>query len=81
MSPLTVNPLRVSKFLVALAGAGAQIVATGLVDSQAEHWVNIIVAVLTALAVFLVKNEPGDEPTSGVTLPPGRPRKNQEAQT
>lgn len=51
------NPLRVAKFITALAGAGAQVVASGLVDSEAEHWVNIAVAVLTAIAVFLVPNQ------------------------
>jgi len=51
------QPLRLAKFLTALAGAGAQIVASGLVDSRAEHWINILVAVLTALAVYLVPNQ------------------------
>lgn len=49
---------RIAKFLTALAGAGTQLVVLGLVEGDAEHWVAVIVGVLTAAAVYLVPNEP-----------------------
>jgi hypothetical protein len=52
-----VNPRRIAKFLTALAGAGAQILALGLLDDSAEKWVSVAIGVLTAAAVFLVPNQ------------------------
>ena len=50
------NPARIAKFLTALAGAGAQIIALGLVDGTAERWLTVIISVLTAAAVYTVPN-------------------------
>ena len=49
---------RIAKFLTALAGAGTQIVALGLVEGDAQHWVAVLVGLLTAAAVYAVPNEP-----------------------
>lgn len=49
---------RVAKFLTALAGAGAQLIALGLVEGDTQHWVAVTVGVLTATAVYLVPNDP-----------------------
>lgn len=57
------NPGRIAKFLTALAGAGAQLLALGLLDHTAESWVSVGIGVLTAVAVFLVPNQ---EVRSGV---------------
>lgn len=51
------NPARIAKFLTALAGAAAQLVALGLIDGQAENVASIAIGVLTATAVFLVPNQ------------------------
>lgn len=51
------SPRRIAKFLTALAGAGAQLLALGLIDGPAENVVSIAIGVLTAAAVFLVPNE------------------------
>lgn len=51
------KPLRIAKFLTALAGGGAQLLALGLVDGRAENIANIVIGILTALAVFLVPNQ------------------------
>lgn len=51
------TPRSIAKFLTALAGAGAQILALGLIDGPAEQWVTIAIGVLTAAAVFLVPNQ------------------------
>lgn len=57
---------RIAKFLTALAGAGAQILNLGLVDGEAQHWITVVVGVVTAAAVYLVPNqEPG--PTGQTT--------------
>jgi hypothetical protein len=50
------NPRRVAKFLTALAGAGAQVLALGLLDDRAQAVASAVIAVLTAAAVFLVPN-------------------------
>lgn len=51
------NPQRIAKFLTALAGAGAQVLALGLFDDKAQAAVSACIAVLTAVAVFLVPNQ------------------------
>jgi hypothetical protein len=51
------SPRRIAKFLTALAGAGAQALALGLLTGAARGWVTVGVATLTAAAVFLVPNE------------------------
>jgi hypothetical protein len=51
------NPRHIAKFLTALAGAGAQLIALGLLDAGAEKWVSVAIGVLTAAAVFLVPNQ------------------------
>lgn len=51
------NPRRIAKFLTALAGAAAQILALGLLDDTAEGLVSVGISVLTAVAVFLVPNQ------------------------
>lgn len=51
------NPARIAKFLTALAGAGAQIIALGMVDGTAENVVSVTIGILTAAAVFLVPNQ------------------------
>lgn len=51
------SPRRIAKFLTALAGAGAQLLALGLIDGRAENIASIAIGVLTAAAVFLVPNE------------------------
>lgn len=51
------NPKRIAKFLTALAGAAAQLVALGLLGEDIENWVSIGIGVVTALAVFLVPNQ------------------------
>lgn len=56
---------RIAKFLTALAGAGAQLVALGLIDGAAENAVSVGIGVLTALAVFLVPNH--QEAPNGIT--------------
>lgn len=55
------NPRRIAKFLTALAGAGAQLLALGIIDGPAENVVSIAIGVVTALAVFLVPNEEGSD--------------------
>lgn len=52
------NPTRAAKFLTALAGAAAQVVALGLVDGTAEQWLTVAISVLTAAAVYMVPNQP-----------------------
>jgi hypothetical protein len=52
-----VSARRVAKFLTALAGAGAQVAALGLVDGPAETWLSVGIGILTAAAVFLVPNQ------------------------
>lgn len=51
------NPRRIAKFLTAVAGAAAQLLALGLISGPAENVVSIAIGVLTALAVFLVPNQ------------------------
>jgi hypothetical protein len=51
------NPKRIAKFLTALAGAGAQLVALGLLGEDVENWVSVGIGLLTAVAVFMVPNE------------------------
>jgi hypothetical protein len=51
------NPRRIAKFLTALAGAAAQVLALGLLDATAQSMVSVGIAVLTAVAVFMVPNE------------------------
>jgi hypothetical protein len=51
------DPRRIAKFLTALAGAGAQLLALGLIDGKAENWVSVGIGVLTALAVYLTPNK------------------------
>jgi len=53
-----VNPARIAKFLTALAGAAAQLVALGLVDGTTQGVLTVAISVLTAAAVFLVPNQP-----------------------
>jgi len=52
-----VSPARVAKFLTALAGAGAQILALGLLTGPAQGWLTAAISVITAAAVFLVPNQ------------------------
>lgn len=60
------NPSRIAKFLTAMAGAAAQIVALGLLDAKAESMVAVGISIVTALAVFMVPNEEvGDEGNAG----------------
>jgi hypothetical protein len=51
------NAQRIAKFLTALAGAGAQVLALGLLDDKAQAIASAGIAVLTAAAVFLVPNK------------------------
>lgn len=51
------NPGRIAKFLTALAGAAAQVLALGILDDPARGWVSAAVAVLTAAAVYLTPNQ------------------------
>lgn len=51
------NPRSIAKFLTALAGAGAQVLALGLLDEGVENIVAVAIGLLTAAAVFLVPNE------------------------
>jgi hypothetical protein len=51
------TPRRIAKFLTALAGAGAQLLALGLIEGRAENVASIAIGILTAAAVFLVPNE------------------------
>lgn len=51
------NPQRIAKFLTALAGAAAQVVALGLLDDRAQAIASAAISVLTAAAVFLVPNK------------------------
>jgi hypothetical protein len=51
------NPRRIAKFLTALAGAAGQVLALGLLDATAQSMVSVGIAVLTAVAVFMVPNE------------------------
>jgi hypothetical protein len=51
------NAQRIAKFLTALAGAGAQVLALGLLTGPAQGWVTVGVAALTAAAVFAVPNK------------------------
>jgi hypothetical protein len=51
------SPTRIAKFLTALAGAGAQLIALGLVDGAAENITSVAIGLLTAGAVFLVPNQ------------------------
>lgn len=61
------SPARIAKFLTAVAGAGAQLVALGLIDGTAENVVSVAIGVLTAAAVFLVPNQ---EVTGAFPRPP-----------
>lgn len=58
------NPARAAKFLTAMAGAAAQVVALGLVDGTMSSWLTVIIGVLTAAAVYLVPNQPVPAPSS-----------------
>lgn len=51
------NIARYRKFLVALAGALAVILTAGDVVETAD-WVEAVLAVLTALGVYVVPNQP-----------------------
>lgn len=51
------NAPRIAKFLTALAGAGAQVLALGLLDDKAQAIASAVISVLTAAAVFLVPNK------------------------
>lgn len=51
------SPARIAKFLAALAGAAAQAVNSGLIDGDARNWLTVVIAVLTAAAVYLVPNQ------------------------
>lgn len=46
------------KALVAIAGVVAQAVALGVLNGTVLHWANVLLAVLTALGVYGVANEP-----------------------
>lgn len=59
---------RIAKFVAALAGVAAQVVASGLVDGAAREWMSQGIAILTAVAVFLVPNETATPP---LPQPPG----------
>lgn len=50
---------RARKFLTAAAGVLAMVVATGVLEEELEVWVNAVLAVLTALGVYGVRNETG----------------------
>ena len=47
---------RTAKFLTALAGAAAQLLAAGLVAGDAAQGLTVAIGVLTAVAVYLVPN-------------------------
>lgn len=47
---------RAAKFLTALAGAGAQVIALGLVEGDARSWLSVGMGIVTAAAVYLVPN-------------------------
>jgi hypothetical protein len=56
--PATQMPkMTMHKFMVALAGVVAQIVAAGLVPAAYEPWVAVVLALLTALGVREVPNK------------------------
>lgn len=55
------SPARIAKFLAALAGAAAQAVSLGLVDGDARSWMTVAIGLLTAVAVYLVPNQPAVE--------------------
>lgn len=67
---------RARKFLVAVTGALSQVLAVGILPSPWDHRAQVVLAVLTALAVYLTPNgggggspaDPGNStPTDGVS--------------
>lgn len=55
--------MSIAKFLTAVIGAAGEAVNVGLVHGTAAHWVTIGIAVVTAIAVYLVPNK-------GAVVPP-----------
>jgi hypothetical protein len=53
----------IAKFLTAVIGAAGEAVNVGLVHGTAAHWVTIGIAVVTAIAVYLVPNKVVVPPT------------------
>jgi hypothetical protein len=53
---------RVRKFLVAALGTAAMVVSTGVLEENAEVWVNAALALATALGVYSAKNSPAQPP-------------------
>jgi hypothetical protein len=47
---------RARKFLVSACGVAAMVVSTGVLEENAEIWVNALLAVATAAGVYSVKN-------------------------
>ncbi len=56
---MPMTPTRIAKFLTALAGAAAQVISLGLVDGTTQNMLTVGISALTAVAVFVVPNEPG----------------------
>lgn len=52
------NPGRIAKFLMALAGAAGQAITLGLATGTARSALTVTIGTLTAIAVFLVPNQP-----------------------
>lgn len=52
------NLAQYRKFIVALIGLGATLVAQGLVAGSTARWVAIVVAAATSLGVYRAPNEP-----------------------
>ena len=61
--------MTIHKFLVALAGVVAQVIALGLVPARYEPWAAVAVALFTALGVYQVKNKPKPGPAPAGHLP------------
>ena len=49
---------RIRKFVVAAAGTAAMIVSTGVLEENAEIWVNALLGLATALGVYAAPNSP-----------------------
>lgn len=48
---------RYSKLIAALVGVVSQLVALGVVDESVNEWVAVVIALLTALGVYVVPNK------------------------
>ena len=49
---------RIRKFGVAAAGVAAMVVSTGVLEENAEVWVNAALALATAAGVYAAPNKP-----------------------